>query len=280
MFLIFGGNVTPNANRQVGNGNAHTLNGTVVSDTLIGGRGNDVLNGSFGPDVLLGGQGNDTLSDESPLFFGVVDGGRGMDTLRVTQTTLDLRDLSNNRLRSIERFDLSANGSQRVIVSMPLQSLIVRGSHLDDVIVGTLPADYVGTASIFSGAGNDRIVGGIGNDTLVREPTTTPCKGTPALMPSTAVPEPTPAPPPPTTTTPQRSASNSSKPPHSWPTGSATFDDLRDRHFQQRLDEFTFVESFAWSCACMVDCRPAFALRQCSKPSRHSWGASHAVSAV
>lgn len=120
-YLIFGGNVTPNANTQVGNGNANTLNGTHGADRLIGGRGNDVLNGLTGNDVLLGGLGNDTFLYSLGLPS-VIDGGRGVDTVRLPALGSLNLDTPTLNLRSIERIDLSANGANRVTVS-PLSVL-------------------------------------------------------------------------------------------------------------------------------------------------------------
>lgn len=76
------------------------------ADLLSGKDGNDYLDGGAGSDVLNGLNGDDTivhdLEDES------VNGGSGVDTFLFKEGSLDIRDQS---IRSVEVFDLSADGS-------------------------------------------------------------------------------------------------------------------------------------------------------------------------
>jgi uncharacterized protein (DUF2141 family) len=104
------------------------LNTTDVSETIVGGAGDDTIFGNGGADVIYGGAGNDVIylnknnieqlslpiSDTGRLAR--VDGGGGIDTLSIdgTNITVDLTHIANNRLQSIEKINLGSNNTLKV----------------------------------------------------------------------------------------------------------------------------------------------------------------------
>ena len=104
------------------------LNTSNVDETLVGGAGDDVIYGNGGADVMYGGVGNDTFNltqnNIDQLTQGAsssgrlarVDGGGGTDTLALSGTgvSLDLTQIANNRLQSIEKINLGASNSLKV----------------------------------------------------------------------------------------------------------------------------------------------------------------------
>jgi hypothetical protein len=139
-YVVFGRDFTNTVTRQ-GTAGDDTLIGTDADDILIGGRGNDRLIGGRGVDVLYGGAGNDTLS------FGPrnrrMDGGSGTDTLaiEVSNMTMDLTTLPNNRISGIEIIDLTGTGNNSLNLtrlnllnlSDTTNQLIVKGNAGDRI---------------------------------------------------------------------------------------------------------------------------------------------------
>ena len=124
-----------------------------VTDSLIGGYGDDIITGYNGNDVnswdyVDGGDGDDTL------IFGTTTGTgwrfNGGDTWLHNVETLDLRQAGI-------AFTLDLNGTQT-------EGFIIIGSTFNDSIVGGLGAD-----SITGGVGNDTLTGDTGADTLLGE---------------------------------------------------------------------------------------------------------------
>ena len=99
-----------------------------VSETLVGGAGDDAIYGNGGADVMYGGAGNDVFyvnqDNISQLSQGVaasgrfarIDGGGGVDTLSLDGTgiTLDLTQIANTRLQSIEKINLGTGNTLKV----------------------------------------------------------------------------------------------------------------------------------------------------------------------
>jgi Ca2+-binding RTX toxin-like protein len=102
------------------------------SDRLSGAQGDDTLVGGGGADVLYGGAGNDRfeLNASNVLALSTaqggpgdvmrVAGGSGIDTLALLGegVLLDLRQVPDNRLQTLERWDLSDTGAQTLVMGL------------------------------------------------------------------------------------------------------------------------------------------------------------------
>ncbi|NKL10238.1 cadherin domain-containing protein [Rhizobium leguminosarum] len=209
-----------------------SLNGGVGNDTLNGGDGNDVLLGDVGNDVIRGGAGNDTIDDGelfgstpeivdihagdgddrvaietfAPWNSGTIDGGAGIDTLRVTS----LQGLTIKNIEVLETAGVAVAGSSAQLESFDkivwstdpfgdfrASVALTDSAHLDlsdelgdlgsfidghalgiDVKTGSGGDEFTGTDGndIFDGnggndilngnAGNDKLTGGAGDDTI------------------------------------------------------------------------------------------------------------------
>ncbi len=144
-YVIFGattGAFSQTAVDQLGGDADDMLTGTSAGDVLVGGAGNDTLIGKGGPDVLYGGAGDDTFvlnrSNVTALSTGFksragllarVDGGTGVDTLKVSgaNITLDLGAIANqggsgpgsaSRIEAIERIDLTGSGNNTLSLNV------------------------------------------------------------------------------------------------------------------------------------------------------------------
>ncbi len=155
-----------------GNTGNDSLNGGDGNDSLNGGDGNDSLNGGAGSDDLYGNAGNDTINGgdaDDYLYSGTgidnIVGGSGNDYLYIDNST----DTANNTITyTAPNNGTIVGGSNDGTVFREVERVELRtGSGNDTINIsaangsGFLPGNYV-----YSGAGNDSITGGSGNDVL------------------------------------------------------------------------------------------------------------------
>lgn len=126
-----------------------TINGTGLSDRIIGGRGIDVMSGGSGNDVLVGSPGADTLN-----------GGVGSDTADYRNSTAAV----TVNLSTGTGSGGTAQGDKLISIEN------VHGSAFADVITGNSASNWLtgnaGNDTLDGGAGNDILIGGQGGDTL------------------------------------------------------------------------------------------------------------------
>lgn len=138
------GNATFSVNDMLG-ATGNTWDGTSGNDSTAAGAGDDTLTGNGGVDVLYGGAGNDVFvlnasniaalsgaaalnkADIAGILYQLarVDGGSGIDTLRVSGgANLDLTSIKNvaagaldggSRISSIEKIDLATDSSANTL---------------------------------------------------------------------------------------------------------------------------------------------------------------------
>jgi Ca2+-binding RTX toxin-like protein len=163
-----------------GSGNDQ-LSGDRGNDSLNGGAGNDSLSGWEGDDLLDGGDGDDTLSGDSAAeasttYVGndTVIGGRGADSLKGGHGSDSLiGGEGDDRLIGDVKWgyvyldaifdDTLDGGNGNDLLQAGLgHSLMLAGAGNDD-------AGSDGTATIFGGAGSDKLGGGRGNIVLYGE---------------------------------------------------------------------------------------------------------------
>ena len=109
------------------------LQGGAGVDQLVGGQDNDTLDGGVGADRLAGGPGNDRLVFDSQDAS--ISGGSGTDTLRLdgSGVTLDLTQLANDLITSVERIDIDGSGTNTL--TLELQDLLDLSGSTDQLIV-------------------------------------------------------------------------------------------------------------------------------------------------
>ena len=159
-YVIFGGQGVSDS-AMVYDGTTDTLTGDEMANQLIGGAGNDTLVGNGGADVLRGGAGDDVF-EISDADFAVIDGGLGIDTLRLdSMMTLDLRDIPNNRLDSIEIIDLNGTGSGLILATDDILNIVGSGAQNTLQIDGDSTDVLSVSQAIFSNSGLTETIGDI-----------------------------------------------------------------------------------------------------------------------
>jgi Ca2+-binding RTX toxin-like protein len=151
-----------------------TVIGGEANDTIDGGVGNDILNGESGNDVITFGEGSKT-----------VNGGGGDDRLELdfsgqsadfTLTYNEFEEaslttggiLDGTEIEAIEQFDLSSGSGDDVIdIAAATVGSVVSGGAGNDALVGGLGDDELSGDSdndtFFGGGGSDKLDGGDGN---------------------------------------------------------------------------------------------------------------------
>ncbi len=130
---------------------SETFLGGIGNDTIDGRRGNDTLTGGTGNDILIGGDGNDSLSGNSGND--TITGGAGIDRANGGFGNDDITgDASDDVLSGDDGFDTlrGGTGDDRL-----------NGGNDDDALFGGTNAD-----TLFGGAGNDMLAGNAGQDLL------------------------------------------------------------------------------------------------------------------
>ena len=149
-FVVFGsmtGSFVRTAVDGVGTSNADTFTGSTASETYAAGAGNDTMTGNGGADVLYGGAGSDTFIlnadnvaklsagtvamvdayNDNPKQLAHIDGGSGIDTIKLDGTNIDLTTIANqqgvepvggSRIESIERIDMTGGGNNTVTLAL------------------------------------------------------------------------------------------------------------------------------------------------------------------
>ena len=151
-------------------GDGEDPDGSVYTNYLDGGAGDDIIDGRTGSDFLFGGTGNDTL------IGGLWDGDEGlvMETGGRSRPggTIDDRiygGTGNDVIYGDDTLGTSTQGGNDSIDGGDGNDTIIAGAGNDTVYAGagtdSLRGD-AGADSLFGGDGSDTIDGGAGNDTI------------------------------------------------------------------------------------------------------------------
>ncbi len=167
----------------IGTDGGDTLDGgSGGADRIDGAAGDDLIKGGDGEDTLLGGAGNDTIyarARNDGSLEDVIDGGNGVDELRLTDSIFGaIVDLSNDGVSPISIEHVVGSNFNDIITGNGYSN-ILNGGLGDDNIAGGRGNDQVngdagndilsgdsGDDILRGGAGNDRLIGGSGADQL------------------------------------------------------------------------------------------------------------------
>jgi hypothetical protein len=156
---------------------AGTVTGSASSELVVGSTGADVLTGGGGIDRFMAGAGNDVVvlsstdvtnlaNNTAAALKAVVNGGNGIDTLRLTGgASLDLTTISNvaagvneggSRINSIERIDLATDGAANTLKLSANDVIDMSGSNVFNSGNGwALGATVVKTQLVVDGIAGD-----------------------------------------------------------------------------------------------------------------------------
>ena len=126
----------------VGDGTFNNLLGSLGSDGIDGGAGDDVIDGGLGADAVFGGSGDDVLIWDSA--DSMIDGGAGIDTLRVIGGDVDLTSFAG-ALTNVEILDLLTDAdvnavtltAQDVLDATSGNTLTITGDAFDSLNAGS-----------------------------------------------------------------------------------------------------------------------------------------------
>ncbi|MEG4531087.1 calcium-binding protein [Microcoleus sp. D2_18a_D3] len=152
-----------------------TIVAAFVTDTMVGGEGNDNLSGTF--TNAAGGDGNDTIDATKAIFAGTgtalitLDGALGNDSLiGYTNPTTGSSFTVTNLMNGGEGSDTIIFGTQfdKVIGNFAGNDFIsyASGVSFDDITAPNLISDTLGSNFIIGGNGTDVITTGNGDDIL------------------------------------------------------------------------------------------------------------------
>jgi Ca2+-binding RTX toxin-like protein len=129
------------------------MSGGMGDDQVHGGAGDDLLFGDEGKDDLRGGLGNDRL--DGGIAADTMSGGAGDDTYLVDEAgdaVVEASDAGTDEVRTSLASYVLASGVEN-LTGLSAQGQSLTGNNLNNNIVG--------------GAGNDRLNGGQGSDTVI-----------------------------------------------------------------------------------------------------------------
>lgn len=140
-----------------GTGNDRIYTGA-GDDVVYGGAGNDQINGTSGREQLFGGAGDDeiTLGYRST---GLIDGGRGTDTISVGGAV----DLERGFAVNGNGQRVTVHNIENISLSGFIEGSAARGDDGDNVIEADFAFDSV---TLFGRGGDDTLIGGDDNDRL------------------------------------------------------------------------------------------------------------------
>ncbi|MDN3502924.1 Calx-beta domain-containing protein [Psychrobacter sp. 5A.1] len=121
--------------------------GGAGDDILIGGSGNDFLDGGTGADTLRGGAGNDTITFAADNVL--MDGGADIDTLLITDTSIDFGSFNSSVLDNFEVFDMT-DGSAQSLTNLSTSDVIDVTDSSNKLFVNGDNTDTVSLTSEFA----------------------------------------------------------------------------------------------------------------------------------
>jgi len=154
-FVVFGGLNTASS-VTLGTTSADALTGTSGVNQIVSGQGADTITGSGGADVLFAGAGDDTINI-GDASFSSINGGTGTDTLQFgANFALDLTNVANNKLNSIEIIDINGQGATVTLDDDDILSMVgtiaendlkIKGSSGDSVVISSSGFNSIGQAT-------------------------------------------------------------------------------------------------------------------------------------